>query len=133
MREEKVKVTYSNGRAKGGITYAYFRPSFDCSNKSRRCRVEDLDDQIFRCFPGPFIRYFIVDTYSVIGAKDEAAAVKEYYKICEEEKKGAEVTVEEITAASQEELKGKCAELTKELRQAYLQKFHPDLIAVLKS
>ena len=80
---EHVKIEYSNGRAKNGRTFAYFRPAGKCSNRSRRVPVEKLASAIDTYFPS--VNYYLIDGI-IIGAKNEAFALKEYWRVCEKSK-----------------------------------------------
>lgn len=78
-----IKVEYSNGSAKNGRVFAYFRPAGKCSNRSRRVPVDKLESAIQTHFP--CVNYYQVDG-CIIGAKNETFALKEYWRICERSK-----------------------------------------------
>ena len=78
-----IKIEYSNGRAKYGRQFAYFRPAGKCSNRSRRVPLEKLASAIETHFPN--INYYLVDGWT-IGAKNEQFALKEYWRICDKSK-----------------------------------------------
>ena len=90
-----ITITYSEGRCKGAQRYAYIRPAEDCHNKSHRVKADiaTVNDFINRNFP--VVKYFLVDGH-VIGAKDDRAALKEYWRICEVSKIRQEFEVKEI-------------------------------------
>ena len=80
---EHIKVEYSSGRGKNGRKYAYIRPAGKCSNRSRRIQIEKVAEVISTHFPQ--VNYYIVDTL-IIGAKNEAFALREFYRVCEKSK-----------------------------------------------
>lgn len=90
---EHIKITYSNGRGKYGQQYAYIRPAMECFNRSRRVLAEKLQGEIARHFPGNKVNYYKVGDYC-IGAKDEKAAIKEYWRVCNRGDIGRNIDVE---------------------------------------
>ena len=92
---DHVKISYSNGRGRSGKRYAYIRPSLKCFNRSRRCRVNRIEQTIAKHFP--VVNYYQVDGF-VIGAKNVRSALGEYWRVCELNKIGDEFPVELITA-----------------------------------
>ena len=78
---EHVKIEYSNGRGKHGRQFAYVRPSGKCSNRSRRCAAYKVNEFVAKHFP--VVNYYKVDGL-VIGAKNEQFALKEYWRICDQ-------------------------------------------------
>lgn len=85
MEKEYLKVTKSQGRAKNGNVYFYVRPLLSCSNKSRRVHSDLLHNWILKFMPS--ITYYVFQNNSgwktIIGAKDQTQAWKEYKRICE--------------------------------------------------
>ena len=80
---EHIEIEYSNGRAKSGRMFVYFRPAQKCSNRSRRVPIEKLAQAIEAHFPR--VNYYHVDGLT-IGAKNKAFALKEYWRICAKSK-----------------------------------------------
>jgi len=77
---EHVTISYSNGRGKYGQQFAYVRPSGKCSNRSRRCAADKVQDVVSKHFP--VVNYYKINGW-IIGAKNENFALKEYYRICD--------------------------------------------------
>ena len=91
----QVKVTYSAGRSKYGLRYAYVRPSGECFNRSWRCPEDLIDKIIEKHFP--VVQYYCIDGHT-IGARNPEAALREYWRVCEKGKVGVkfEINILEI-------------------------------------
>ena len=78
--QRDIKITKSSGRGKFWQQYYYVRPAFKCSNKSRRCKAEDLDKCIEKYF-APRLRKFEIEGL-LIGAPEWDKAIAEYNRVC---------------------------------------------------
>lgn len=76
---DHVDVRFSNGRGRSGQQYAFIRPALKCFNRSRRCRVDQIELVIEEHFP--VVNYYKIDG-EIIGAKNEEFALKEYWRVC---------------------------------------------------
>ncbi len=77
---EHIDIEYSRGRGKYGQQYVYVRPAKKCYNKSRRFKIENADKLISKHFS--HVNYYQIEGHT-IGAKDEEAALKEYWRVCD--------------------------------------------------
>jgi hypothetical protein len=93
-----ITIDYSAGRGKSGQRYAYVRPALPCRNRSRRFRLDKLQAGIEKHFPQ--VLYFDI-CGTVIGAKDEASALKEYWRICPIEEIGKAQKVNHLKTCNQ--------------------------------
>lgn len=91
----------SAGSNSFGGQYIYLRPNYECFNKSRKVGsatgdIWDKVDKVIAKWYGPKVNLYMIDGH-VIGSNNEENALKEYWRVCDWDKRKQIFEVKLIT------------------------------------
>jgi len=95
-----IQTEYSRGKSRDGRTTLYLRPAKNCFNRSRVVKgfndagINKKATQVIQEWYTPMV-YYSVDG-QVIGSNNTENALKEYWRVCDIEKRGQIFPVTEI-------------------------------------
>jgi len=101
-----VDACYSAGSGAYGNRYLYLRPNFECFNKSRRVggykdEVLSKAEKVIRKWYYPSIHLYSIDGHAIASNCPENA-LKEYWRVCDYNKRNIKFDVTLLTKTSAE-------------------------------
>ena len=85
---DELKITRSNGNGKGGKTFYYVRPIYDCFNRSRKVsgftyrEIHEKLDKLIETWYSPKIILYEIQGHT-IASNSKENALKEFWRVCE--------------------------------------------------